>query len=615
MHAVSLGSLDTSGLGQHHLGERLAFPAPQGAQPLEGSAIGKARLGEARIGRPDVQRLDAPGLHPGEIQRRRPRSARPSNPRSLSRAASSLPQARLRPGCCTPPRSPPPLPSPRAPPGRGAHPSPAAPAAPPALAPSREERPSTRAPPPPSQAPPRPLQAPPPARLPGGLRAIDGCPAPPPPRRPHGCPPPLPSHPAAGAPSPLLLGPPPLPVPRASTAHAAMDRSAAASTPPSGPNTHRPSAERTRRPTSRPTPPARSHALRGQRGATPRAPDAPPTRSRAPDPAASPSDPPPRISRLPPRAALSPRRRSAPPRARDAPSSPRSLSRARPLPPSRSTPLHGLALGTPPSPQHAGTPPASAPSAASGTRARRSTPWCARPRSENTEAISLTASSAPAITTCSGPFTAAIDTDAACGPTAARTSSSGAAIDTIAPPDGKACISRPRAATSRTASSSVNTPATHAATSSPMLWPATSSGSTPHERHSAQSAYSSVNSAGCVYPVWSSSPASALPSSDHITSRSGRESSPSNSDTHRSNASRNAGHASCSPRPIPATCAPCPVNRNATLPRDADITPARRPRRRLPSLPLLAAPPASASRERRRPPTAGAPSRCASSPG
>ena len=52
---------------------------------------------------------------------------------------------------------------------------------------------------------------------------------------------------------------------------------------------------------------------------------------------------------------------------------------------------------------------------------------------------------------------------------AAATSDSLAAIDTIAPPEGSACINRPRAATSRHASSSENTPATHAADSSPML--------------------------------------------------------------------------------------------------------------------------------------------------
>ena len=46
-----------------------------------------------------------------------------------------------------------------------------------------------------------------------------------------------------------------------------------------------------------------------------------------------------------------------------------------------------------------------------------------------------------------------------------------ARTDAIAPPGGWACMSRPRAATRRQASSSVVTPATWAAASSPMEWP------------------------------------------------------------------------------------------------------------------------------------------------
>ena len=189
------------------------------------------------------------------------------------------------------------------------------------------------------------------------------------------------------------------------------------------------------------------------------------------------------------------------------------------------------------------------------------------PRAAKGAAIAATASAAPATTTCAGPFTAAIATGALAARTASATSVSAAAIDTIAPPAGSACISRPRAATSRTAPSSEKTPATHAAVSSPMLCPATTSGRTPHARHSASSAYSTVKSAGCVYAVWSSSVAASLSGAAHTTSRSGRSSSASNSAAHRSHAARNAGHASYSPRPIPSRCAPWPANRNATFPR------------------------------------------------
>ncbi len=56
------------------------------------------------------------------------------------------------------------------------------------------------------------------------------------------------------------------------------------------------------------------------------------------------------------------------------------------------------------------------------------------------------------------------------------TSASGACTATIAPPSGRACINRPRADTSRHASVSDNTPATCAATNSPIEWPSRKSG-------------------------------------------------------------------------------------------------------------------------------------------
>ena len=66
--------------------------------------------------------------------------------------------------------------------------------------------------------------------------------------------------------------------------------------------------------------------------------------------------------------------------------------------------------------------------------------------------MASTSSSAPETTTARGPLTAAIETSV--GRAAAPTSSSVASSDTIAPPAGSACISRPRAATSAHASSS-----------------------------------------------------------------------------------------------------------------------------------------------------------------
>ena len=65
-----------------------------------------------------------------------------------------------------------------------------------------------------------------------------------------------------------------------------------------------------------------------------------------------------------------------------------------------------------------------------------------------------------------------------------------AATAAIAPPCGSDCISRPRAATSLTALSTLRTPATHAAAYSPMLWPTRIAGSMPQPRHSSDNAYS-----------------------------------------------------------------------------------------------------------------------------
>ena len=101
-----------------------------------------------------------------------------------------------------------------------------------------------------------------------------------------------------------------------------------------------------------------------------------------------------------------------------------------------------------------------------------------------------------------------------------RTRSSLAAIEAISPPAGSPCINEARRAVSLSPSSSENTPATAAATSSPTLWPITATGTTPQLIQSAASAYSSANRAGWVYCVWSTSACSSG-RSDHSTSGSG----------------------------------------------------------------------------------------------
>ncbi len=66
------------------------------------------------------------------------------------------------------------------------------------------------------------------------------------------------------------------------------------------------------------------------------------------------------------------------------------------------------------------------------------------------------------------------------------------------------CISRPRAATRRSASSRGKTPARQAATYSPTLWPSRAAGRTPHSIHRRARAYSTANRAGWATAVASS---------------------------------------------------------------------------------------------------------------
>ncbi len=82
----------------------------------------------------------------------------------------------------------------------------------------------------------------------------------------------------------------------------------------------------------------------------------------------------------------------------------------------------------------------------------------------------MTSASLPESTTDSGPFTAASETPS---PSSGATSASVARTDTIAPPAGRAPISRARAVTRVSASSSDSTPATCAAASSPTECPIT----------------------------------------------------------------------------------------------------------------------------------------------
>ena len=114
-----------------------------------------------------------------------------------------------------------------------------------------------------------------------------------------------------------------------------------------------------------------------------------------------------------------------------------------------------------------------------------------------------------------------------------------------------------------TASASVSAPATYAAATSPMLWPTTASGTTPHACHSAASATSIANSTGCTTSIRSSRDVV----SDAVSSASTEKSaSAAIAPSHASSAARNAGSSVSSCRPIPSHCAPWPGNTNTTLP-------------------------------------------------
>ena len=149
---------------------------------------------------------------------------------------------------------------------------------------------------------------------------------------------------------------------------------------------------------------------------------------------------------------------------------------------------------------------------------------------------------------------------------AAATSASAACTATIAPPAGSACISRPRAATSVAASASDSTPATCAAASSPIEWPTRKSGvDAPRLARSRNSATSTANSAGCVYPVCVQQVRRRRRSttSAHAGQSSVRA-------APRRTPAANTGNAAYSSRPIPSRCEPWPVNRNASRRRGGD---------------------------------------------
>ena len=136
-----------------------------------------------------------------------------------------------------------------------------------------------------------------------------------------------------------------------------------------------------------------------------------------------------------------------------------------------------------------------------------------------------TSARAPLTTTCCAPLKAAKSRRSPSVVIVSRTRASPAGIDAMAPSPGRFWVSRPRRATTRSASSSGKMPATQAAAYSPRLWPSTSAGSMPQERHSAASATWVANSAGWAMAVSSSRVAWASPYSSSSKGVSSRPSS------------------------------------------------------------------------------------------
>ncbi|CAM3655226.1 hypothetical protein COSO111634_22090 [Corallococcus soli] len=165
-----------------------------------------------------------------------------------------------------------------------------------------------------------------------------------------------------------------------------------------------------------------------------------------------------------------------------------------------------------------------------------------------------TASVGPETTHRRGPLS-----DAMASPSVSRgaTASADRRTDSMLP-GACACMSCPRFATRCSASSSVNTPARHAATNSPTLWPTSASGRTPQLHQSCASAYSTVKRAACANDVWrrASAASGEAGSLGKSTSRRSRPSSGFSTSAHASTVARKAGAWRYSPCAMSGCCEP-----------------------------------------------------------
>ena len=291
-----------------------------------------------------------------------------------------------------------------------------------------------------------------------------------------------------------------------------------------------------------------------------------------------------RSAARPPRAAPARRRRSAPPPARAAPSTPRVADLG---PASAPADVAAPATSRRPVRHRLAPPPERLQHRLHQRRVERVRHLqplrVARPRAANAASDRLTAAASPAITTSSGPLTAAIDTVAACARDRRRhlrlrRRDRRPSPRPPAAPASAARARRPAAPRPRARTRPPRTPPR----TRPRCAPPPQSGCTPHDRHSSASAYSQreqrrLRVAGLVEQRGLAAPGSA-----HITSRSGRSRCASQRRASTaSSASRNTGHAAYSPRPIPAYCAPWPGEQEATLACAPPDAPRATPRGRL----------------------------------
>ena len=185
------------------------------------------------------------------------------------------------------------------------------------------------------------------------------------------------------------------------------------------------------------------------------------------------------------------------------------------------------------------------------------------PAPASTCATAMTAPSLPEITTYPGPLTAAMRTRPGAPAPATRPPLLPCRDRRHAPPPGSACISLPRAATSTHASASDSIPATRRRRTPPPMTRHQIRGTRPTTPQQPGQAHLQREQPRLGEQVCSPARHRASPvGEDHLTQRAAQQRI--QQPAHLLDASANTGNRR-QLRPIPARCAPCPANTNATF--------------------------------------------------